>query len=279
MTSRLAARMGAVWAAAALLIPAFAVVKQPIAPHDVWWQLAYGRAIALEHAVPRTDAFSFTRAGEAFFDQPWLAQLAMYSVERAGGMAALVCVQALVVACAMGLLLLAARARTGDTGAAARGVLFFALPLSLDNWGIRPQTWALVPFAVFVLVLARWRAGRAPMAWLLPIAMLVWVNVHGSFVLGLALVPLGLAGWAAERILRREIPNCRVHGIHLALRLCVHEESVPRAVNLVCEWNSADGHDRPPMSAPNGRKFSLGYETERRHESVVLAWYGGCADR
>lgn len=208
MTERLAARMGSVWAAAALLVPAFAVVKQPIPPHDVWWQLAYGRAISVEHAVPRVDAFSFTRAGEAFFDQPWLAQLAMYGVVRAGGIAALVCAQALVVACAMGLLVLAARARTEDAGAAARGVLLFALPLSIDNWGLRPQTWALVPFAAYLLVLARWRAGRSSWAvWLLPIAMLAWVNVHGSFVLGLVLVALALGGWGLERALKRDVPS------------------------------------------------------------------------
>lgn len=207
MTSRLSARMGSVWAAAAILLPALAVVRQKIWPHDVWWQLAYGRAIATDHAIPHADTFSFTRAGEPFFDQPWLAQLAMYGIERAGGMAALVCAQAAVVACAMGLLVFAGQARTADVGAAARGVLLFALPLSIDNWGVRPQTWALVPFAAFVLVLARWRAGLALHGWVLPLAMLFWVNLHGSFVLGLALVLVHLAGWGVERALGREAPG------------------------------------------------------------------------
>ena len=105
-----------VWVAAALILLALRPLLTPIPPHDFWWHLATGRLMVQQGQIPSVDTFSFTRAGEAFFNQSWLAQLLMYGLYSAGGLPLVLIVQALVVALAYGLLLRLCILRTGRSG-------------------------------------------------------------------------------------------------------------------------------------------------------------------
>src|SRR5215470_8803713 len=110
-TSRPARRSGRfiltlehVWLAAALMLIALRPLLTPIPPNDFWWHMASGRAILAQGAIPTLDSFSYTQAGQPFFNQGWLAQLLMYGLYELGGLALIYIVQALVIALAYGLL-------------------------------------------------------------------------------------------------------------------------------------------------------------------------------
>lgn len=176
----------------------------PISPNDFWWHLAVGRWIFETGAIPRMDVFSWTRAGEPFWDQPWLAQVAMYSLHRLGGVEVVATALAACLALAFGLLLLLCSLRTGRPWLAAVVVLA-TLPASAAGWTLRTQVVALPLFVTFLLLLTDWRLGlrdRKPALWSLPLLEILWVNVHGSFVLGPILVALVLAGEGMERFRR-----------------------------------------------------------------------------
>jgi hypothetical protein len=183
-----------VWVAAALILLALRPLLTPIPPHDFWWHLATGRAIVAHGQIPLVDSFSYTRAGEPFFNQSWLAQLLMYALYSAGGLPLLLIVQSLVIVAAYGMLLRLCIIRSGRLRLSVALLLLTTMPLSFDNWTVRPQTYALPLFAAYLTVLTEYRLGRARRLWLLPLLMVVWVNVHGSFVLGLALIGLTFAG-------------------------------------------------------------------------------------
>ena len=52
----------------------------PIMSNDIWWHLAYGRALA-EHGILAThDIFSWTHQGVATLHIPWLPGLFLYVV-------------------------------------------------------------------------------------------------------------------------------------------------------------------------------------------------------
>lgn len=198
-----------VWIFAALALVALRALLTPIPPHDFWWHLATGRAIVAAGAVPTVDSFSYTRAGEPFFNQSWLAQLLMYGLHRLGGVPLLVAFQALLLAGAYGLLLRLCLRRSGAARLSAGFIMAATMPASFDNWIVRPQSYALPLFVGFLYALDRWRADegggglggrwRRTRLWLLPALGAIWVNLHGSFVLGGALVALTFAGEAAER--------------------------------------------------------------------------------
>ncbi|MBI3944547.1 MAG: hypothetical protein HY321_01380 [Armatimonadetes bacterium] len=183
----------------ALALTALKPLLTPVPPYDFWWHMAFGRWIARERQIPVADVFSFTRAGEPFHDQSWLAQVLLYGLHQIGGVPLLILFQACVVTFTYGLLLWLAIRLTGRTRLAVALLLLAVEPISYDNWQIRPQSYALPLFAAFLVTLTGYRLRWWRRLWPLAPLMALWANLHGSFALGLALIGLVLAGEGVSR--------------------------------------------------------------------------------
>jgi hypothetical protein len=192
-----------VWIIAAVAFVVLRVFLTPILPHDFWWHMATGRVIVETGAIPQADAFSYTRAGEPFYNQSWLAQLLMFGLFQAGGAPLMLLVQAVMLACAYGLLVRLCIIRSGSARLSAGLFMIATLPASFNNWVVRPQSYAIPLFVASLYVLTLWRLGRLrgllPLL-ALPLMGVLWVNLHGSFVLGGALLALTFAGELARRV-------------------------------------------------------------------------------
>src|SRR3954447_13890795 len=182
-----------VWLAVALMLIALRPLLTPIPPNDFWWHMATGRAIVAQGAIPTVDSFSYTQLGQPFYNQGWLAQLLMYGIYQLGGIPLTYIFQALVIALAYGLLLRLCLLRTNQVQLSVGLLLLTTLPLSFDNWLVRPQSYAFPLFAAFLTILTEYRLGGKNRLWLLPPLMVLWVNIHGSFVLGGVLIGVTLA--------------------------------------------------------------------------------------
>ncbi len=216
-----------VWLIAALAMVALRPLLTPIPPHDFWWHMAMGREIIQSGAIPATDMFSYTRLGAPFYNQSWLGQVLLYLLHRAGGVPLIIVVQSLVVTGTFGMLLWLCVRRSGMVRLSVVLFLLLVMPTTFDNWNVRPQTYTFPIFVAFLLVLTHWRtAGRMdnlpPMGnnkprplppraphrlWLLPPLMLLWVNIHGSFVLGGALITITFVVEGVRRLLARRAPH------------------------------------------------------------------------
>ncbi|MEI7771506.1 MAG: hypothetical protein WCI67_16055 [Chloroflexales bacterium] len=215
-----------VWIFAAVAFIALRALLTPIPPNDFWWHMATGRLIVERGQIPAADSFSYTRAGEPFYNQSWLGQLLMYGLYQLGGLPAVILAQAALLAGTYGLLLRLCVRRTGRLRLCVAFLLMATMPASFDNWIVRPQTYALPLFVAYLYVLDRWRSGSrwgaaaaagsrgisggvwataAPLLWL-PVLGVIWVNLHGSFVLGGALIGLTFVGEGLRRLVsdRRE---------------------------------------------------------------------------
>jgi hypothetical protein len=175
------------------------VLIMPVAPNDFWWHMATGRIIAATGSVPLVDHFSYTREGAPFYNQSWLAQLFFYGLHQLGGVPVVIIGQTLAVALAYGLLLWLCIRRTQSPRLCVGLLLAGMMPMSFDNWQVRPQTFALPLFVAYLVVLTGYRFRWWRMLWLLPVLMAVWVNLHGSFEQGLALIALTLIGEGIRR--------------------------------------------------------------------------------
>ena len=194
-----------VWLAAALTVVVVRALVWPITPSDFWWQLAYGRWIVDNGAIPIVDHFSFTRAGEPYYDQPWLSQVLMYGVFRVGGAALSLVAFAATLGLTYALLLRVCILRGGSVRLSA-GLLILSLAVGMTNWSLRSQVFAMPILVGYLLILETWRRAHGARGsgahdgqhrhglWLLPLLMVVWVNLHGSFVLGGVLIALVFAG-------------------------------------------------------------------------------------
>ena len=189
---------------------------------DTWVALLAGRDVA-EHGIPHHESLTVLAHGRRWIDQQWLAQLAMYELDRAGGVVLVGFVNAvLVVAGLLGAILTARR-----LGASANSVVR-VLPLVVWTIAVtatvRTQPWAYPLFAALLWLLAS--DGRRPSTrvwWCLPLLAL-WGNVHGSASLGAGLVVLrGLTIlWESRARLRRAAPAwARPIGLIAGAPLCL----------------------------------------------------------
>src|SRR5262249_18985410 len=109
------------------------------------------------------------------------------------GVAAALFFRATLLMVAVGLLFATCR-RVGAGGATAAMACGIGLLLILPGAATRPQLLAIPLFAAFLLgttcLPGRWTL------FALPLLMVVWVNVNGSFPLGIVLLGIGLAGRA-----------------------------------------------------------------------------------
>jgi hypothetical protein len=188
-----------IWVIALVALVMLRVQLTPIMPNDFWWHIAVGQMITQTGEIPQIDHFSYMRSGQAYYNQPWLAQLLMYGGYQLGGPALLALFQTLLLGGSVWLLYAICR-REGATIRLATGCTLAGALVAMDNWQIRPQTYA-VPLCIATLgVLLAWRrSGRAPL-WSLPLLMLVWVNLHGTFTLLLVLCGLVWLGAVGERL-------------------------------------------------------------------------------
>ncbi|MGI9146692.1 MAG: hypothetical protein ACR2IK_09135 [Chloroflexota bacterium] len=200
-------RLSEVWVlltvAAAFIGPASSPVGL-----EVWWTLTSGKWMAEHHALLGSDPFtSAPAAAGPFLNTQWLAQLVYYVLERLGGLELVILGTALAVAAAYWLVLAACVVASGHTRLACVSV-WIGYVLGFSNLTARPQTLAYPVFGLFLLAIMRaeWRKDTRWL-WLLPPAMMVWANLPGSFVAGLALLGCCAVGRAAStRRLRPAYP-------------------------------------------------------------------------
>jgi hypothetical protein len=166
---------------------------------DSWYTLVGGRLVA-GHGLPSRDSLTLLTLGRIWPDQQWLGHLTIYGAWTAGGWG-LVGVLS-VVAYTGAFAITALGARLG--GASDRSVAVVAAAcflVGVPNAAVRAQLLAYPLFAVVLaLLLADVRRPSRRVYLVFPVLVL-WANVHGSVVLGAALVALrGLVlAWSALR--------------------------------------------------------------------------------
>ncbi|MCC7119719.1 MAG: hypothetical protein IT310_14435 [Anaerolineales bacterium] len=152
-----------------------------VSPQDFWWLLQVGRETLQTGSVPLTDTISWSQAGRPIIYQQWLAGVIFYSGYQLGGITVVFLVRGLAIAFTYALLWsLLARASTPILATVLTVVLGFS---TANNWSVRSQLLAYPLFAISVAVLYAWQSGGKKQLWLLPLAALLWVNLHGSFIL------------------------------------------------------------------------------------------------
>lgn len=178
-------------AAALLCYAVFLFAPQVLNDPDSWWHLATGEWILRHHAVPFRDPFSYSFAGRPWVAHEWLSQVLTALAYRADGWSGVVLLYGAAAALAFGLLARHLARWVNPLAALVMTLLAFAC--------VAPNLLAR-PHVLTLPVLEAWTAGllmarsrnAAPSPWLLPL-MLLWVNLHGSFLFGLALVlPIAL---------------------------------------------------------------------------------------
>lgn len=181
--------MSRLWLFLAIALPVLAATLAPMSSVDLAYQLRAGGEIIDSRAIPSVDTWTFTASGVPWVDQQWGAQVVLAAVYRLGGWTGLVLLRVLVTAVVVGATLAIARNRGLDPRVAAVLTLI-AFVVAAPAMALRPQLFGMACFAV-TLFLIFLRRDRPRAVWLVPVVVVLWANLHGSFLL--APVILGLA--------------------------------------------------------------------------------------
>lgn len=171
---------------AALVTTVVIFANRNIADPDIWWHLRNSEELFLTRNFVRADAYSFTVPGASWINHEWLGELPYYLGWRCFGLQGLYLVMALALATIFLLLYRLACLRAGDYKAAALAC-GIAVPLATVSFGPRTLLFGWIFLLLELLIFETFDAHPRHL-WLLPPLFLVWVNTHGSWLIGIALL-------------------------------------------------------------------------------------------
>jgi hypothetical protein len=172
--------------------------NRPLADPDIGWHIRTGELILARHSLPRTDPFSSTMQGQPWFAWEWLYDILLGVLHRACGLNGVVWLCALLVA-AIFALLLSQLLKRGTGLPLAIVLMLLAEAASTIHLYARPHIVSWLFSLLWFVALEHWESwerserrehGRLPrwMPWFFPASMLLWVNLHGGWLFGVALL-------------------------------------------------------------------------------------------
>jgi len=235
----------------------FAIERAFHVDPDLWWHIRTGELIISTHRWATTDPYSYTSFGAPWMSCEWLGDVLFAAVYRFGGLMGL---QSLLIVLSSSVILALYAFATLRSGNCKAGFVASAVLLVLadGSFNLRPQMLGYFFLILTLSVLERFRRGKQRAVWLLPILFLIWINTHGSWVVGLGTVALFIASglvsfqtgsleaqrWTKSERLRLEtvfllslaaIP-ITPYGVQLAAYPFTVASSLPVSLARILEW-------------------------------------------
>jgi len=229
---------------------------------DTYWHIGIGQWIIDHAAVPYSDFYSFTRSGSPWMSNAWLSQVLYATAYAHAGWAGPVALAALATAAALMIFLKLIESCFEPVHRVLLALL--ALVLSSPHLLARPHVLALPLMVAWAGGLIRSVDRRSPPPWCLLPLMAVWANLHGGFVLGLALIaPIALeALWQSAEGQRPAVvkqwslfaiaalvASCCTPYVHNTLIAAVRIMNLGEVLTVVSEWRPADFSSFGPFEA------------------------------
>jgi hypothetical protein len=182
------------------IILLFAMSSGALAPRllgdaSVGWHIRNGEQMLHTHSVTRTDSFSVTMSWHTWYAWEWLYDLAIARIHDSFGLNGVVFFTAVIMALTFALTLRLCLRRGADLPVTALP-LALSLGASMIHLFARPHVLSWLFTVIWFQLLDSYEGGDDAASrrrlWYLPALMLLWVNVHGGFVLGFVLLGLYL---------------------------------------------------------------------------------------
>jgi hypothetical protein len=151
---------------------------------DVWWHIKVGDVILRTHHWPTTDIYSFTVHGQPWLAYEWLGDVLLAIVYGFAGLSGLAVLSIFIGSAVVVALYACATERCGNS----KGGFVAAALLSIFavmSFSLRPQILGYLFLILTVVALERFRQGKRRLLWFFPLMMLLWVNTHGSWIIGM----------------------------------------------------------------------------------------------
>jgi hypothetical protein len=190
---------------ALLALLAFTVLSvRLLGDAGIGWHIRTGQIILATHEIPRVDPFS-AMAGQPWFAWEWLYDVVVGWLDSVAGLNGVVLFTASIIS---GLFAWTFRLmlRRETNVLVALVLLLLAISAAMIHLQARPHvvSWFFAVAWFWILdsgvknragscsdsLSTVWDSSRSWLLWMLPLLMLVWVNVHGGFLIGFVLLAI-----------------------------------------------------------------------------------------
>ena len=163
---------------------------------DIWWHLRNAENLFSTHHFMRQDLYSFTTYHQPWINPEWLAEIPYYIGFHFFGERGLFLVMLAAVELFIGGMLLRCYRRSGEVSSAFLAT-WIAVLLAAINIGPRTILFGWLCFLGELLLLEAFLRGRDSI-WLLPPLYALWINLHGSWLIGYTFFILFIASGLLE---------------------------------------------------------------------------------
>lgn len=165
---------------------------------DLGWHLKYGEFFAEHGSVLRGNTFSTLMPDYRWANTSWLTDIISYGVYQAGGFLGLTLFGSLVVTLTFFFFSRVAKLTLWDQAFLFPLLLYLEQPLNAVSF--RGQQISLLLIGILFYLIGFYKSKPKIFLLIIPL-FLVWANLHGQFIFGLAL----FAGWIAIYLIQKAI--------------------------------------------------------------------------
>ena len=164
-----------------------------IADPDLWGHLRFGLDTLRDRSVTAQDPYSFT-ADLRWINHEWLSELALAAAYTAAGTSGMLLLKVALVGASFGVMAWSLRrtAQPARWWLMVVGVLA-ASPIVVTH---RPQLWSVLALVIFASTAHQ--PVRSRLLWW-PLVFALWANLHGGWIVGLAVIGAHSLGAIADR--------------------------------------------------------------------------------
>jgi hypothetical protein len=165
--------------------------RNTIADTDIWWHLRNAEYLLHTGSLPRYDMFSFTVAGKPWMNNEWLSELPFWFAWQWMGVRGLFLITVVLMQTIMAGVLYLGWLRTGDIKGSFLACVL-ALLMAMVSYGPRTLLFGWLLFVFELILLHKFHNGTDHL-WLLPPLFCVWINAHGSWMIGMVYLLIFIA--------------------------------------------------------------------------------------
>jgi hypothetical protein len=170
----------------------------------IGWHIRNGQQILQTHAVTRTDPFSVSTKGKAWYAWEWLYDLSIAAIHARLGLNGVVFFTAALIAATFALALRVALT-SGGSLLVTVALLVLAISASSIHFFARPHVLSWLLVVIWFRILDAHEVGtqkHGGIFWL-PVLTLIWANLHGGFLVGFVLLGIYLIAGAVRYLTSR----------------------------------------------------------------------------
>jgi hypothetical protein len=174
---------------AMLMAPTLNASRTLFVDPDIWWHLADARLITTTHHMIWTDPYSFTAAGQRWIDWEWLSEIPYLFSYNLFGLRGIYLLTWLALSGNM-LFVYWRGCWKGSSMNAALIAAVVGFVLMTVNAGPRMIEFAYLAMSAEMAILEAAERGKKRLVWLLPPLFCLWINLHGTWLVGIGLLGL-----------------------------------------------------------------------------------------